>query len=90
MRRSPHLSDVWKTTTGSDDTSPLISTSSGLVAGRTAETAVSITSPEWVRSGARIVGSTYMTKLSLVVDHDTVYGMSKGSLEVLSCHQAYI
>lgn len=84
VRTSPHADEAWRAVSGSADESPLTVSEGSLSTGRTTESAVGITSPEWVREGAVVICSTYMTRLTFIVDHDEQYGMSKDSLRELS------
>lgn len=78
------LEEEWVRVTGSSNPSPIGSSQSGTVVGRTVESSVCVNTSRLVVDGVHISSTTYMSKLSFVLDSEELFGMTHESLGLLS------
>lgn len=78
--------EEWRNVTGSSEASPMSARHTNHVVGRNAETMVSMNMSRTITDSAYVSSTTFMTKITFVLDSRTIYGMTRESLRTLGDH----
>lgn len=77
------LNEEWMDVTGSSNESPISACHFDQMVGRTAETAVSMNMSKNIVNSTYVSSTTFMTKITFVLDSNLMYGMTSESLRTM-------